>query len=385
MAIQKVALSGGGIKGLAFIGALKWIEELQSLQEIDTFAGSSSGAIFATLFVLGYSLLELENLLKYLDLSTINSMTPDSVFLFLDDLGLDTGEGLEKILKQVISKKAAPMVTFAELFSATEKHLIITVSCLNDGKAEYLDHFTAPGMPIYVALRMSCSLPIIFNPVRYLIKATSDNLKVGMKVKYLGEDNVYRSTMVSRIHSSNHKEKDCMCDLEEISEQDEYLSQSSRCIPRLGNNKKKEPEEGGLENIDLDRVRVEKLYVDGGLFDNLPISQFEPDAHTLGLQLDHIIPDNIDDFNNYYSLIIKYSIDEATTYKTYRYSEHLAKLLINANSIDFNLPQAKIEDMIQAGYDQLKNQTITRKNFVLHSLYQKHLESRSDTTTPSPV
>ena len=382
MAIKKVALSGGGIKGLAFIGALKWIEELQPLQEIDTFAGSSSGAIFATMFILGYSLVELENLLKYLDLSTINSMTPDSVFLFLDDLGLDTGEGLEKILKQVISRKAAPTVTFAELFSATEKHLIITVSCLNDGKAEYFDHFTAPSMPIYVALRMSCSLPIIFNPVRYLIKATSDNLKVGMKVKYLGEDNVYRSTLVSRMHSSNQGGEDCICDLEE---QEEYLSQSSRCIPSLGNNKKKETGEGALENVDLDRIRVEKLYVDGGLFDNLPIGQFEPDAHTLGLQLDHIIPDNIDDFNNYYSLIIKYSIDEATTYKTYRYAEHLAKLLINANSIDFDLPQTKIDSMIQAGYDQLKNQTITRENFVLHPLYQRQLEESRSDTTPSPV
>ena len=43
-----VALAGGGLKGLAHIGALKALEELGI--KIDYLSGTSSGSIFATFY-----------------------------------------------------------------------------------------------------------------------------------------------------------------------------------------------------------------------------------------------------------------------------------------------------------------------------------------------
>ena len=48
-----VALSGGGIRGIAHAGALKALEENNI--KIDVIGGTSSGSIIATLYAMGYS------------------------------------------------------------------------------------------------------------------------------------------------------------------------------------------------------------------------------------------------------------------------------------------------------------------------------------------
>ena len=48
-----LALGGGGIKGVAYIGAFKALRELGI--NVDFLSGTSSGSIFATLFALNYT------------------------------------------------------------------------------------------------------------------------------------------------------------------------------------------------------------------------------------------------------------------------------------------------------------------------------------------
>ena len=52
-----VALAGGGLKGLAHIGALAALEELGA--KIDYLSGTSSGSIFAACYAMGYTLDEI--------------------------------------------------------------------------------------------------------------------------------------------------------------------------------------------------------------------------------------------------------------------------------------------------------------------------------------
>jgi predicted acylesterase/phospholipase RssA len=54
-------MKGGGIKGLAYVGALK---ELQKYYEFDWFVGTSAGAITAVLLAAGYTTAELEDILS---------------------------------------------------------------------------------------------------------------------------------------------------------------------------------------------------------------------------------------------------------------------------------------------------------------------------------
>lgn len=62
-----VVLSGGGAKGAAHIGALKYIEELGI--PVDYVVGTSMGAIMGGMYSLGYSSVELESIISGLDWS----------------------------------------------------------------------------------------------------------------------------------------------------------------------------------------------------------------------------------------------------------------------------------------------------------------------------
>ena len=48
-----VALSGGGIRGIAHAGALKALED--NSIKIDIIGGTSSGSLIASLYAMGYS------------------------------------------------------------------------------------------------------------------------------------------------------------------------------------------------------------------------------------------------------------------------------------------------------------------------------------------
>ena len=58
-----LVFEGGGIKSIAYIGALKHLVELSVLKNIKNFAGTSSGSQIATLLAIGYNLDELEEII----------------------------------------------------------------------------------------------------------------------------------------------------------------------------------------------------------------------------------------------------------------------------------------------------------------------------------
>ncbi|MDQ7860327.1 patatin-like phospholipase family protein [Peribacillus frigoritolerans] len=52
---KNLIFEGGGVKGLAFVGALEILEENHILENIKRFGGTSAGAITALLLGLGYN------------------------------------------------------------------------------------------------------------------------------------------------------------------------------------------------------------------------------------------------------------------------------------------------------------------------------------------
>ena len=61
-----LVLSGGGMSGLVYLGALKYLRESGYDKNILHVAGASIGALFATAFVLGISMEELTQRYKAL-------------------------------------------------------------------------------------------------------------------------------------------------------------------------------------------------------------------------------------------------------------------------------------------------------------------------------
>lgn len=57
-----IAFSGGGLQGISHIGVIRALEELQI--HPDVISGTSSGSIFASMYAMGYTSSEMEEIAK---------------------------------------------------------------------------------------------------------------------------------------------------------------------------------------------------------------------------------------------------------------------------------------------------------------------------------
>lgn len=162
--IKNIVLSGGGINGIAHIGALYAIHELKCLNAIETFAGTSIGCLIMSLYILGYDPSELYDFIKLFDLSKLKNIS----ILNIHSFGLDTGSKMEYVIKRLIKgKNIDENIKLKELFDLKKKKLIFTTVCINTNEICYISHETHPELPLYLAIRMSISIPFIYSPIQY--------------------------------------------------------------------------------------------------------------------------------------------------------------------------------------------------------------------------
>lgn len=161
-----LAFCGGGIRCVSHIGVLKSMESAGLLKFVKEMIGISAGALFALLWVLEYSIKDIERLALELDFSVLQNIEPETALLFPLTFGLDSGEGLDKLLISVIKQKGLnPDITFKEL----SKRKPIVLKCyateLQTSSAREFSASVSPNVMVRTAIRASMSLPILFTPV----------------------------------------------------------------------------------------------------------------------------------------------------------------------------------------------------------------------------
>ena len=198
-----VALAGGGLKGLAHIGALQALEELGV--KIEYLSGTSSGSIFASFYAMGYSVDEIkERTMKHYKILTKIEKTP----LFIAGAtyltsgvarieGLISGENIENLVKTMSKDKPITNMNQIEIpFAITTVDTISTKECIflskkidkeNTDEVDYI--YDAP---VATATRASMSFPGIYTPCQYgkynfIDGGTKDNLPVKI-LKDMGAD-----------------------------------------------------------------------------------------------------------------------------------------------------------------------------------------------------
>lgn len=160
-----LVLSGGGIKGITFLGGIKALEELQIIQHIDTFAGTSVGSIISFLLTIGYSANEMFKFIKQYNFDTLKDI---SITLLLGSYGLDSGEKILDMIRKLMKiKNIDPSITLEQLFNLTKKIFIATSVNVNTQCAEYFSYKTHPSSKVIDVIRMSISIPFIFTPFKF--------------------------------------------------------------------------------------------------------------------------------------------------------------------------------------------------------------------------
>ena len=95
--IDTLILSGGGMKGMAELGALHHMEGLGILKNITTIAGSSAGSTIGLLLIIGYRPVEIYHFFMNADLKKFTNINAYNLF---NKLGLDDGKRFIFVMKK---------------------------------------------------------------------------------------------------------------------------------------------------------------------------------------------------------------------------------------------------------------------------------------------
>ena len=164
---SNLVLSGGALRAVALLGAVKYLEELDILKNIKQFIGTSAGSIISFLIIIGYKSSEIVQLLiDKSDLLTdfdFNNLTN-----ILEDYGLDDCSRNKKILEDSLFKKIKKKsITFLELTKKFGVNFVVTGSNLTTRKTDYFNVDTYPEMNVIDALLISSCIPLIYQPIKF--------------------------------------------------------------------------------------------------------------------------------------------------------------------------------------------------------------------------
>ena len=160
---------GSDFNCLSFAGVLNELQKYNLLKNIKKYIGIGIGSIFAYLLAIGYSVVEINEIIlnTNFDNFIINNIDEIRDFYYLlDNYGYSDGELFHKwIEKLTIGKFSNINITFQELHNLLNVKLLLVGTNLTKMKIIYFSHETTPNMKIKDALRISVNIPFIFKPI----------------------------------------------------------------------------------------------------------------------------------------------------------------------------------------------------------------------------
>jgi len=180
--IVDAVFEGGGVKGIGLVGALSVVEA--EGYQWGNIAGTSAGAIVASLTAAGYKAAELKTILESLDYNRFKDKGAlDRIPIFgglislLAEKGIYEGNYLETWIRDLLAAKQVR--TFADLRVAGEKDpryaykLNVITSDITNGRLIVLPTgvkkygLDPDAIDVARAVRMSMSIPFFFEPVKW--------------------------------------------------------------------------------------------------------------------------------------------------------------------------------------------------------------------------
>jgi NTE family protein len=180
---RNLVLEGGGVRGIAFTGALRVLDSFRVLEGIKNVAGTSSGSLQACMLAAGYSVAGVQEQIERLNVQEFNdgrfSILGGGI-RFRKNYGYYRGHSLHEWIGQMLEQATGNAdLSFQQLDSLARvnprfRHLYVVVTDLTNQKPWVLSHLNVPDMHIRDAVTASCSIPFYFEPV--VVNATGQRL-----------------------------------------------------------------------------------------------------------------------------------------------------------------------------------------------------------------
>ena len=184
-----LCLSGGGIKGITQLGVLQRYYTENKLKNIKIGIGTSVGSIICYLLFIGYTPSEIFTEACEFDFPdlTINISSITRKF------GLIDIELLLQRIEELTLKRMEYVPNLKELYENFGKELIVVTYNLSKHVTEYLNYKSNPELSCIDAIKLSCSIPLLFekcvyNNNIYVDGALSDNFPIEWLDNYINRE-----------------------------------------------------------------------------------------------------------------------------------------------------------------------------------------------------
>ena len=168
---RNLIFEGGGVKGIAYVGAMQVLDQRGLLDHIDRVGGASAGAINALIYALGYDIPTQREILDSTDFKAFM----DNSFGYIRDFkrlwfefGWNKGDFFSGWVGDLVKDRLGnAQATFQDLKDAGHPDLYVIGTNLSTGYSEVFSVERVPDMPLVTALRISMSIPLFFRAKRY--------------------------------------------------------------------------------------------------------------------------------------------------------------------------------------------------------------------------
>lgn len=228
--IHTLVLSGGGMKGVAYAGVFKFLEEIQQKKkfynelkiDIKTMCCVSVGSILGLLYILKYTSQEIEDEILLKNFKTLKDF--DTV-KFFENFGIDTGNNIMSwIESQLIKRNLDLNTTFRQLYIFNNIDFQVGVTNLSKQQLEIHNHINTPNASVLESIRMSISLPFFFKSIKrdncfYIDGGIMNNYPIRL---FTNLEGVLGCNLLSAPNESN--------EINEINHLDSYICCLANCI-----------------------------------------------------------------------------------------------------------------------------------------------------------
>ena len=150
---KNLVFEGGGVKGIAYVGALEVLDQEGILKDINRVAGTSAGAMVAVLVGLGYSAAELRDILWNLNFQ--NFLDDSWGYIrdakrFITDYGWYKGDFFRNLMADYIKQKTGDgEITFNGLAKAQKyKEISLIGADLSTGCSKVFNAKNTPDVKV---------------------------------------------------------------------------------------------------------------------------------------------------------------------------------------------------------------------------------------------
>lgn len=189
--VRNLVFKGGGVRGIAYIGALEALDKMEIIDNVERAAGTSAGAIAATLFSFRLTIPETKALFNTLDITKVPQITHKTLIegdtprsrirrlmqvpdlecasRFVNNYGWYSSQYFYEWMQGIIAQQCEGdgMATFADFQQHGFRDLFIVAANVSRQRPEYFSVHNTPNVAVADAVRMSISIPMFFEALQF--------------------------------------------------------------------------------------------------------------------------------------------------------------------------------------------------------------------------